>query len=216
MIGEGRGEVGALPVLVQKLLREKHPGRAIPLEKEIIRKPFPIGRGMECREWKRVLQLGGKYARGGAVLVIYDGDLPHFPPGSKDPFCAKTAARRMAETAREAGAGQTCSVAVVFACVEFETWIVAGLESLRGKEYPGGRIPAFLTFPAGDPESHGKRWLENNLPSYLPGRDQKALTELLDVATIRAKGLRSFARLEHALDELVSAMDQGPHVSTPC
>ena len=69
-------------------------------------------------------------------------------------------------------------LAVVFACVEYETWIIAGIESLAGKRYKDGRpaLPSSLKFPPGEPESHGKKWLEQNCRGYRPTLDQSALS----------------------------------------
>ena len=109
------------------------------------------------------------------------------------------------------------SLSVVFACSEYETWLVAGAESLAGRHLNDGRLalPAHVKFPAGDVESHGKRWLEQNCASYRPTRDQGLLTELLDLQSVRAKKLRSFARLEHAIDQLLEAVEKDRHISTP-
>ena len=103
------------------------------------------------------------------MLAIYDGDAKHFPAGSSCPFCAYTAAKTMAAAAAEAGAGKVFSLAVVFARCEYETWLIAGVESLSGRRLPDGRLalPAGLTFPGGDPESHGKGWLVRHQPKSL-------------------------------------------------
>ena len=97
------------------------------------------------------------------------------------------------------------------------TWIVAGAESLAGKSFKDGRqaLPAGVEFPEGNPESHGKRWLEKHFPGYRPTRDQGALTDLIDFNVVRAKNLRSFTRLEHAIDQLLEAAGTGTFISTP-
>ena len=213
LIGEGHGETGALPTLVRKLLHEQEATRRLPLRKDPLRMPFPIRRGMDCSKWVRNLEVASRLSGGGAVLVVYDGDLKKFPPGSPSAFCAMTAAQEMAKAAKDVGAGKKFSLAVVFACVEFETWLIAGCESLSGKEYPGGKIPS-LNFPSGEPESHGKRWLEERL-SYLPARDQKALTEHLTLDVVRSKKLRSFERLENAVRQMAEAISSNNHVCTP-
>jgi hypothetical protein len=214
LMGEGKGEVGALPALVRKLLQEHEGTRSLPLRKDPLRMPFPIKGGMDCSKWVNNLKLASRFSGGGAVLAVYDGDLDKFPPGSTSAFCAKTAAQEMAKAAKAVGAGKTFSLAIVFACVEFETWLIAGCESLSGKDYPGGKIPR-LSFPSGEPEAHGKRWLEENLKSYLPARDQKTLTEHLELNVVRTKNLRSFTRLENALRQMAEAMATGKHICTP-
>ena len=57
----------------------------------------------------------------------------------------------MAESAAKIGAGRDFSLAVVFACVEYETWLIAGTESLAGRTFKDGRpiLPPGAVFPQG-------------------------------------------------------------------
>jgi len=222
LLGEGHGDVAALPVLVRKFLREKGKEDRFFVDREVIRESSPVkwdkeAASPDCTKWISRVTLASRRPNLGGVLAIYDGDAPTFPAGSGSSFCAGNAAKLMARAAAEAGAGKAFSLAVVFARVEYESWIVAGVESLAGKRYKDGRLvlPPDVKFPTGDPESHGKRWLEQNCRGYRPARDQSAMTELLDLAVVRAKGLRSFKRLEHALDQLMDAVARDTHISTP-
>jgi hypothetical protein len=222
LLGEGHGEVSALPVLVDRLRREKDPRNTLFVDHDVIRGPNPVKWDKQAarpdyRKWVSRITLAARWRDVGGVLAIYDGDLPSFPAGSGSRFCAATAARSMTGAAAAAGAGKTFSLAVVFACIEYETWIIAGIESLAGKKYKDGRpaLPPNLKFPPGDPESHGKRWLEQNCRGYRPTLDQSALTELLDLNLVRAKNLRSFKRLDHAIDQLLNAVGSGSHISAP-
>lgn len=222
LVGEGHGEVLALPALVRKILRERNAAQLLPLYDQVLRTPFPV-RWNRIRNqpdyslWVERIALAAKYSRGGGVLAVFDGDAKTFPAGCASPFCAATAAKMMAREAKKAGAGEICSLAVVFACTEFETWIIAGVDSLAGKSFDDGR-PALLlgsAFPSGDPESHGKGWLEKHCPGYRETRDQRALTELLSLQAVRSKNLRSYKRLEHAVEQLLMSVQQGIFVSTP-
>jgi hypothetical protein len=226
LLGEGHGEASALPILARKLLREKDPeSRLLYVDSDIIRTRNPSGfvlwnkerRQPDYGKWIRYLQIARRRGDVGAVLAIYDGDAPTFPAGSSAEFCAKIAARMLTAAAAEAGAGKMFSLAVVFACIEYESWLVAGAESLAGKCFPDGRLalPADMEYPEGDPEGHGKRWLETHCSGYRPTRDQGPLTDLLDLPTVRAKKLRSFSRLDHALDQLLEAVRTAFHVATP-
>lgn len=224
LLGEGHGEVSALPVLIGKLLQEKDAGDLLYLDRDVIRtSPSRLVKWDKPKnepdysQWISRVALAARRRDVGGVLAVYDGDSKMFPAGSRSPFCAATAAKSMAATAVSAGAGRLFSLSVVFACSEYETWLVAGVESLAGRHLRDGRLalPPQVSFPAGDPESHGKRWLEQNCVSYRPTRDQGALTELLDLQYVRAKKLRSFARLEHAVDQLLNAMAKESHISTP-
>jgi hypothetical protein len=174
-----------------------------------------LNKRADCR--KRHSILAARRRGVGGVLAVYDGDARKFPAGSPSAFCPTTAAKTMAMTAVVAGASKNFSLSVVFACAEYETWLIAGMESLKGRKLPDGRlaIPKDIIFPEGHIESHGKRWLEQNLPNYRPTRDQADLTMLLDLESVRAKKLRSFQRLEHAIDELLAAVRTGAYISTP-
>lgn len=224
LLGEGHGEVHALPILVGKILLEKDRNRTLFVDKDVIRfassrvlRPDKTRQQPDYTEWIKGVTIAARRSNAGAVLAVYDGDLKFFPPGSNSPFCAAITAKSLAAAAAGAGAGKNFSLSVVFACVEYETWLVAGAESFKGRFLSNGRLALSPTaiFPPGDPESHGKRWLEHNCPNYRPSRDQSALTELLDLQCVRSKNLRSFQRFEHALDQLLEAAAGNSHISTP-
>jgi hypothetical protein len=204
-LGRWRAGTGGLP-LFNRTLRTVHPVR------------WDREKGQaDYSEWYKRISLAANHAKGGGVLAVFDGDFTVFPPGSSIPFCAATMARTLSVEATKAGAGRVCSLAVVFACVEYETWLVAGVESLAGRLLSNGRtgLPAGIKFPSGDPESHGKRWLIKNCPGYRETLHQKELTELLDLDVVREKKLRSFRRLENAVAQLTRAAEQGTFISTP-
>ncbi len=224
LLGEGEGEVAALPVLVRKILLGK--GAApLSLGDHVVRARNASGLvkwnkqkdQADYADWIHYVRIAARHSKGGGVLAVFDGDEDKFPAGAASPFCAKTAAKLMAVAAGEAGAGKLFSLAVVFVCVEYEAWIIAGTESLAGKTFKDGRpvLPPGTKYPGGDAESHGKRWLEKNCQGYRPTRDQRALTELLDLNVVREKKLRSFTRLEHAIDQLLAAAASNSPISTP-
>ena len=41
------------------------------------------------------------------------------------------------------------------------------------------------------------------------------LTEMVDLNTVREQNMRSFRRLENALDEMILAIREGRHVASP-
>lgn len=225
IIGEGHGEVSALPILARKILHQKDAERHLFVDDEIIRAHNPAGlvkwqkqkSQADFEEWFKRIRVATRRPNLGGVLAVFDGDAETFPAGKGSPFCAATAAKLMAEAATRIGAGKNFSLAVVFACVEFETWIIAGAETLAGKAFDDGRpiLPKNIKFPAGHPESHGKRWLEQNCPGYRPRRDQGPLTKLVDWQVVRDKNLRSFRRLDNAIGQILSAVNSGNHVATP-
>lgn len=226
ILGEGHGEVSALPVLARKILREKDAAQQLFVDDEIIRAHNASGlvkwnkdqKQADFDEWFKRIRIAARRSNLGELLAVFDGDAKTFPAGAPAPFCAATAAKLMASEATRIGAGKNFSLAIVFACIEYETWVIAGAESLAGKSFSDGRpiLPDGMKFPRGDPESHGKRWLEQNcLAGYRPTRDQCPMTELVDLTTIRSKNLRSFSRLDHAFEEILDAVSRNICIVTP-
>ncbi len=226
ILGEGHGEVSALPILANRILQEKDTERQLFVDDAIIRAHNPSGlvkwnkekQQPEFEEWFKRIRIAANRTNLGGILAVFDGDAKKFPAGAASLFCATKAAKLMAEAATKIGAGRNFSLAVVFANVEYESWIIAGTESLAGKSFEDGRpiLPANMAFPEGDPESHGKRWLERNcLTGYRPRRDQCPLTKLVDLQAVRSKRLRSFSRLDHAIEQILDAVGRNVCIVTP-
>lgn len=219
LLVEGDGDVDAMPVLVKRLMTELKLWGAFSLDTP----PFRVG-GVEkisARHqdvWQKRLKAAAKRTEGGAILVVLDGDAKKF---EGLPFCASKAAQALVERAKETGAGAIYSLAVVFACCEYETWLLAGVESLAGKKLPDGRlgVQAGTTTYPGDLETaprDAKKALGKLMHNgYKPTLDQIELTKLLDFAQVRERGLKSFARLEKAIKQLSQACQTGQHVATP-
>ena len=159
---------------------------------------------------------------GGRLLL--DGDpetIIDDQTSTRKPFCAVDVARSLAEWAREAGGGAILSVACVFARQEYESWLLAGFESLRGKALPDGRpgVSADAPLPAEDTDTHprdAKRWLSQNMArGYKETTDQRVLTEMVSLESIRRRDPRSFRRLEHAIAELCEAIRTDNHIVSP-
>ena len=127
----------------------------------------------------------------------------------------------MVEEARAVGAGSKFSLAVVFACLEFESWLIAGVESLAGRKSSDGLagVRTGTSRFEGDVESHprnAKGWLSGVMEAgYKPTIHQAFLTSEVDLNVIRSKNVRSFRRMESALVQLVSAFRSSTHVVTP-
>ena len=225
IIGEGHGEESALPILAKKILQEKDAERRLIVDEDIIRAHNPSGlvkwnkekQQPDFEEWFKRIRIAVRRKNLGGILAVFDGDAKKFPAGAASPFCAATAAKLMAEAAAKIGAGKNFSLAIVFACVEFETWIIASTESLAGKSFRDGRpvLPHNIVFPEGEPEAHGKGWLAKNCSGYRPRRDQGPLTELIDLGVVRNKKLRSFSRLDHAIEQMLDAVGRNVCIVTP-
>jgi hypothetical protein len=215
---EGEGESAAVPKLVRKLLTEKNAWDAVILDDN----PFRVGEVTRLLkdnflEWKRKLSACQKRQELGGVLLLLDGDLHKV--GGKT-FCAASVARSLAIESKPVGGGVTFSVAVVFARQEYESWLIAGLEAMMGQNLPDGRrVAPNITLPDGDLEEHprdAKGWLRGAIDGgYKPARDQSALTDLLSLDAVRSRGLRSFLRLDTAVEQLVSAIRHGQHIASP-
>jgi hypothetical protein len=172
-----------------------------------------LGSEKKLERWTRRLQAARKRRGMGGVLQILDGDARS--------FCAMRTALEMARRARQVGAGAIFSFACVFACREYESWLLAGIESLAGKLAPDGRpgVQAGAKRPSGNLEQ-SPRDAKSALGDFMPGKykpttDQKPLTEIVELAAIRNAGMRSFRRLESALVQRAEAFRIGQHVSTP-
>jgi hypothetical protein len=220
LLVEGQGDADAAPVLVKKLLTEQHAWDAVVLD------PHPLRVGdfsklvkNDFAPWRRFLGAAGKRPNVGGCLLLLDGD----SRGKFEsvPFCAARGAQRLVEYARIVGAGTNFSLAVVFACMEFETWLLAGVESLAGRKLPDGRngVQPDARPPDGDLETaprDAKGWLNRLIKGgYNQTRDQADLTDMVDLNMVRQRELRSFRRLENAIGQIVAAIRTGNHTATP-
>ena len=123
---EGLGDRQAVPVLVKRLLTEKQMWGDFLLDPN----SFEVGhvQGLlkgDYKNWFRYLGAAAKRKDLAAVLVVLDGDADVI---EGKPFCARDIARRLADAARKVRAGTSFSVAIVFACREFESWLIAAIE----------------------------------------------------------------------------------------
>jgi hypothetical protein len=232
---EGQGDMEAAPVLVDRLLKEYHAAESVFDILYLDRVPFRVGeyskiRGKEKQqgvhdfgEWQRFLKaaLTTRKNVGGCILLL-DGDSTIKMEGK--PFCAAQAARLLTAEAKKVGAGSTFSLAVVFACMEFESWLIAGIDSLLGKTFEDGRrvIPESLSKDLKAPNNPEKKrdakgWFRQILKGgYKPTRDQAELTKIVDLNLIRGRNeMRSFRRMESAIKAMIDAIRSGSHVVSP-
>jgi Domain of unknown function (DUF4276) len=218
---EGEGDARAVPVLVKRILTDQNAWQHLALDEN----PFHVGElstltGRNEGNWTRWLAAANKRPHLGGVLLLIDGDAR--PTAGKE-FCATTAARELARRAGAVGGGRVFSVAVVFACQEYESWFLPCIEHLAGKNLPDGRqgIRAGTVTPEGDLEAaprDAKKWLGGCMHSgYKPTRDQEPLTRMIlpHLETIHQRPMRSFQRLRDAMQQLVEAIRSGNHIATP-
>jgi hypothetical protein len=226
---EGEGDKEAALIPVKRLLVEHGGFDVVFLDPH----PIKIGHYAEvCKKengkpfgkWHRLLQTCWKRANLGGVLLLLDGDSDCIwdagEPVKGEAFCAMRAAKILAQEARKVGAGSRFSVAVVFACQEFESWFIAVVNSFVGKHFLDNRItlPQPITTIPPNPEiapRDAKAWVGKYIcPNYNPSVHQKELAQLVDLNLIREK-MRSFRRLEKAVKELVHGIRTGQPICTP-
>lgn len=217
---EGDGDAQAAPVLLKRLLADCNAFDVVTLDPD----PLRVGEygkisSDDFANWRRFLQVAAKRRQLGECLLILDADSLTNVRGQ--PFCAMQAAYLLADQARTVGGGSLFSVAIVFACMEFESWLIAGAPTLAGKAFTDGRreLPEKIEEVPPDPESaprDAKDWFRRIMTTrYKPTRDQAELTRLVDLDAIRQRAPRSFVRLEHAVRELVEAVRRDDHRVSP-
>ncbi len=220
LLTEGHGEEVAAPILINRLLAERNAHQELIFVDD---DPFRIGNLPKIAKddfkiFRNKLKQAAMRPGAKGCMLILDGDCDM---DSKTPFCAKLLAHRIAEIAAEEGAGRQFSTTIVFAKMEFESWLLAGSNSLAGKPLlDGGK--AFrkdFVVPSGDLEvapRNAKGAFKDALSgSYKPTTDQASVTRMVDLQQIRDRKMRSFMRLEHAVDQLISAFREDRHIVTP-
>jgi hypothetical protein len=218
---EGPGDTQAAPALVKHLLTELQAWEHVLLDN----RPFEVGNVEQMtsagdKTWLRLLRAASRRGNLGAVLLLLDGDAERV---RGETFCPVTFGRRLAEWARQAGAGVGFSVACVFARMEYESWVIGCADHLAGVPLPDGRpgIKAGTSPPAGDLEEaprDAKGWLSRHIEGgYRNTRDQLPLTQLMTehLDALRDRQIRSFLRLDNALAEITEATRTGHHIVSP-
>ncbi|MDE0004740.1 MAG: DUF4276 family protein [Rhodospirillaceae bacterium] len=203
---EGRGEIAAFPLLLRRLLAE-----------EYRRFDLTIDHPLAANGWHNLLRAGGierfleraaLRANAAGIIVLLDLD---------EADCAADLARELAARAR--GRGLHLPVAIVVAVQAYEAWFLASIETIRGQHVKGQRFLPAEVEPPSEPETirSPKDWLKDRLVDdrfYKEKEDMPPLTDLLDCAQVRRR-CRSFRRLDHAIGQLVAAIDRQVVAVTP-
>ncbi len=195
-IVEGHGDAMAVPLLLRRLLQEQHEfyyaivGQAMRGRRSQLVDPEELKRWITLA-WRKNKDCGG-------IFVVFDAD-------DAD---AKSLGPHLLAHARIVSNG--LPVYVVLAVREYEAWLLASIDSLKGK----GTIVEAPALPAGGPESvrDAKGWVERNLAEdrpYAETVDQERLTALLDFRLAYA-GSESFRRLFADVADLVRQMGGAP------
>lgn len=225
---EGKGDVKAVPALARRVVSEIAAYDALLVDPE----PFRVV-GVAtlvkggCEKWHDWLEYCGRTRPNlGGVLLVLDGDADRVPLQwttytqrfQTTDFCARRVAAMLGDEARAARAGGVFSLASVFAMKEFETWLLAGIESLRGTSLAEGRgmVPNNATFESPDIEQirGAKERLKSVVPGYDQSLDQAVLAKAVDLEAIRRRS-RSFRRFCSAVRQLADAIRNDAPVITP-
>ncbi|CAN5752099.1 hypothetical protein BH10CHL1_BH10CHL1_34720 [soil metagenome] len=199
-IVEGHGEANqpspaekpAVVVLINRLLRKLHCWTLFVPEKI---PPFRLtySQFFHADKFENAIRFHLKYLDCAALLVLLD----------MDDDCPKEKTFNLIARIRSMGV-LPFSVVVVCAKCEYEAWFLASLESIHtGSLYRD------------DPEARrdAKRWLKKQF-GYRQIRDQSSYTGKIDIdlACLRS---RSFRRLCHAMEEIVTSVGDGQCIVTP-
>jgi hypothetical protein len=185
-IVEGHGEVSAVPVLLRRIAAMI--GSQIQLSI-----PHPIrldrSKARQAGVLEKATQLAAtKVGSGGGILIILDAD-------DDCPAALGPALPRRAQAERK-----DLPIAVVIASREFESWFIAGADSIRGRFLTGAEeIPQNLR--------GAKEWLKAKLKNgrYSPTVDHASLASAFDLKQARS-GSPSFDKLWRELARLVEEL----------
>lgn len=164
-IVEGHGETVAVPIVIRRIVRERHPG--LPVQ---VPPPLRLSRGKMtlASELSRAVDLMARKAGDGApVLIFLDAD----------DDCPAELGPRLLAVARTSRADR--DIGVVVAQREFEAWYLASASSLRGH---GGLPDDLDPPPSHDQIRDAKGWLSQRMRSgYAPTVDQPRFAALFSL-----------------------------------
>jgi len=201
-IVEGAGEVKAIPILLQRIVREMRQ-KNDSLPELDVPTPIPVKRNkvVQPGELEPYIKLAASKAGAqGAILILLDADSD----------CPKELAPRLLKRAKTSRSD--IPIAVVFAKREYEAWLLAAAVSLRGR---AGLSDELTPPPDAEAVSGAKEWLRKNMPGnrrrYEERVDQPELTKHFDLQAARTtdsfdKLYRDIARL---LSELEPSLPEG-------
>jgi hypothetical protein len=203
-IVEGYGELEAVPNLLTRILHDlqcwdfyvENPKNAHGCGN--LTKPGGVEKFVELCQLDRTCD---------AILILMDADQS----------CGVQQARVLAERIRNLGV--RVPTVIVFAQCEYESWFLASIESIAGQ--PLGERPGLQTDLAWPEHSESivgaKSWLDKRMPEgriYKETEDQVLMTRLIDLTLAQSRS-RSFRRLQHAVEEIVTAIQSGAAPVTP-
>ena len=193
---EGQGDVAALPPLLGRILLEMYNRSDVVVGQGRNMVVKTNGRSNLESSLDKFLDHAQSRPDCGAILILLDAD----------DDCPVTLARHLWQRCQEIGT--RCPVQVVCAHREYESWILASLETIRDR----AGIPDNASF-AGDADAvpNPKQWLTDRMgrgQAYKETTDQPSLSSRIDLE-LQANS-RSFRRLCHAVEQLLEAAGPAP------
>lgn len=188
-IVEGHGEVEAVPVLLRRL-QEQAGAYGIGFGRPIRRNSSDL---YNREKFQAAVRLALQQELCGAVLILFD----------LEDDCPKEKVEELRQWIQELNVAIPCEI--VLAYREFESWLLAAGESLRGV---GGIGPGAMNVAEPETRRNAKGALEEWMPpgrSYAETVDQAPLTARFDMA-VTHRHSRSFRRMVNAFGQLVRGM----------
>ena len=198
---EGDGDADALPELLVRILQEKYERYDVAVLRGKTKVVKANGRQNLEKKLDKFLGHAQNKPECAAILVVVDAD--------ED--CPVKLARDLTQRCNKIGL--RCPVQIVCAHREYESWFLASLNTITGMH--GIPKTAVLSSDA-EAVLDPKQWLTEQMPSgqaYKETTHQASLSRAIDL-DLACRNSRSFRRLCHALEELLSNLDTIPALGT--
>ena len=193
-IVEGPGDATAVPVLLRRILDEQLQAHEVQ-----VASAKKLSRSAIKAKLPKALEHAARETDCRAIMVMMDAD--------------KECARHLAEMMSRIAAQQGVALPIVIVCpnVEYEAWLIASIDTIRGR--PFGMRRAILDPSTSYPDEverirDAKGWLSKHMlgmKNYKPTLDQAPLTAKIDLGLAACRS-RSFRRLCHAVEEAVDGI----------
>lgn len=198
---EGPGDRSAVPVLLRRVLQ--HFNR---YDIQVREPKTAKGKQNLLKNYERFVEYASIEPGCVGILVLLDAD----------DQCPVEEVHKLIERTRALDLQQ--SVKIVYANREYETWILASMDSEQGGEIRVRLgIEGSESYQGDVDRIHAKSWLKRKMPrgrSYKETSDQRSLTAFIDIEHTRRRS-RSFRRFCHAVEELVGGIESVKATVTP-
>ncbi len=191
---EGDGDADALPELMARILREKYNRYDVVVLQGKTKVVKANGRRNLEKKLDKFLGHAQNKPECRAILVLVDADSE----------CPVTLAQQLSLRCVEIGTKSP--VQIVCAHRSYESWFLASLNTIKGRH---GISNSAVLLDDPDAVRNPKQWLGDQMPSgqaYKETVHQASLSRVIDL-DMACQNSRSFRRLCHALEELLSAME---------